>query len=373
MKILGMISGTSVDGIDLALIDLVEPSNQQIQIELLAAHTYPYPEQLRHEILQVCAAAPRTFSQIDQLDRAIAQTFAQAAQDLIKTSQLTPALIASHGQTLFHQPPTPTQLGTSWQLGKGELIAHHTNITTISNFRAADLALGGEGAPLVPIVDWLLLTDPHHHRCIQNIGGISNFTYLPANATADQVIGCDNAPGNVLIDLATQRFFNQPYDRNGELASQGQIDQNLIQTWLQEPYLQLPPPKSTGRELFTPAYLNHLISQAPSLSPHDLLACLTEFTAQAIAQSYQRFLPQPPDQVYICGGGSRNLYLQTRLTSLLAPSQVFSTDTLNLDPNFKEAIAFAVLGYLRLQHLPGNLPRVTGAKRATPLGEIHHP
>ncbi|MDX1977027.1 MAG: anhydro-N-acetylmuramic acid kinase [Pseudanabaenaceae cyanobacterium bins.68] len=377
MKILGMISGTSVDGIDLALVDLagdlVSDRRQanQIKLNLIAAHTYPYPPALRMEILQVCASAPRSLSQLDQLDRAIARVFAEAAHTLIQQTEITPDLIASHGQTLFHQPPTPDQLGTSWQMGRGELIADHTGITTISNFRAADLALGGEGAPLVPMLDWLLFTDHNCDRCIQNIGGISNLTYLPAKAPPERVIGFDNGPGNLLIDLAAQRFFAQAYDPDGWFAAQGQIDQSLVQSWLQEPFLHLLPPKSTGRELFTSAYFDHLVESAPHLSPHDLLACLTEFTAQAIALSYEKFLPQLPDQVLICGGGSRNLYLKARLEALLAPAQVFTTEPFGIDPDFKEAIAFAVLGYLRMQNLPGNLPSVTGAKHPTLLGEIH--
>lgn len=399
MKVLGMISGTSVDGIDVAIIEvsgfphfsnsssspIVSLSDSQrdtqkdnsrdtqnkLQVKLIDAHTYPYENALRQEILEVCAGKPRSLLQIFQLDQAIAKSFSQAAQALINSSQTKPDLIASHGQTVFHQPPHTGELGYSLQLGRGEVIAKHTGISTVSDFRAADIAIGGEGAPLVPMLDWLLLCDQKEVRCVQNIGGIGNVTYLAASCQAEQVIGFDNAPGNVLIDMATQQFFNQDFDPNGRLAAQGKADLELVQTWLKQEFFDQAPPKSTGRELFSPEYLQTRLTEAAHLSAHDILATLTEFTAQAIAQSYRDFLPQFPDRVLICGGGSRNSHLIQRLQANLPPAIVEPLDNLGINADFKEAIAFAVLGYLRYYNLPGNLPSVTGAKKSTLLGEIH--
>jgi anhydro-N-acetylmuramic acid kinase len=401
--VLGMMSGTSVDGIDAALVEIswvddFERATKPIEIKLKAAATFAYAESLQAEILAVCAGAPRSLTQICALDDAIAHAFANAALDLIQqqaidtglNQPLQPDLIASHGQTVYHRPPRKLhnsgemvastkfnyELGCTVQLGRGIVIAQQTGIPTASDFRTADINLGGQGAPLAPILDWLLLRDPQLDRVCQNIGGIGNLTFLPAAGDRTTVTGWDNAPGNVLIDLATQQLFNQPYDNNGNLASQGQPSLPLLESWLQHEFFTAPPPKSTGRELFSPAYLQACLAQCDraQLSGHDILATLTELTARAIVNSYQQFLPRLPDQVLVCGGGSRNGHLMRRLSDLLAPhSAVTTTNVCNLDPDFKEAIAFAVLGFLRLHNLPGNLPSVTGAGQSTVLGQVNYP
>jgi anhydro-N-acetylmuramic acid kinase len=378
MKILGMISGTSVDGIDVALVEVSglpnlsdSKNSTDFQVTSIAAHTYLYERELRQEILEVCDGKPRSLLQIFELDRAIAKAFSQAALALMEFSQVKPDLIASHGQTVFHQPPQAGELGYSLQLGRGEAIAKYTGITTVSNFRGADIAAGGEGAPLVPMLDWLLFTDKQEVRCIQNIGGISNVTYLGAGCLKEQAIGFDNAPGNVSIDLAAQQLFDRAFDPNGSLAAQGIADLDLVQTWLKQEFFHLAPPKSTGRELFGLSYLEERLKESSHLSSYDILATLTEFTAQAIAQSYRDFLPQFPNRVLICGGGSRNSYLMQCLGRNLQPAIVEPLDNLGINADFKEAIAFAVLGYLRYHKLPGNLPSVTGAKESVLLGEIY--
>lgn len=370
MKVIGLISGTSVDGIDAALVEITKP-DQGIKLELIAGKTFPYDPELREEILAVCAGELRSIAQICELDDAIAQAFGSVANHLIHTTKDKPDLIASHGQTVFHRPPTDSTLGYSVQLGRGAVITKTTGIMTISDFRAADIEAGGQGAPMVSMLDLLLLSEQGKHTVVQNIGGISNLTYLPASG--DQVFGFDNAPGNVLMDMACRILFGVDFDRNGEMAAQGNADLDLIGTWLEQDFFLSPPPKSTGRELFCPAYLDQILSQCQHLSNYDILATLTEFTVLAIAQSYKLFLPHSPDRVLICGGGYRNGYLVQRLESLLAPTVVMSTDQLGINADFKEAIAFALLGYLTTQGEYGNLPQVTGASGSRVLGKIYNP
>lgn len=376
MRVIGLISGTSVDGIDAAFIEISGTEND-LKVDLLAGETYAYSARLREQILAVCAGETLSMESLAILDDAIAREFAQAA---IKIQRgLPPAeLIGSHGQTVYHRPPSGMTLGYSLQLGRGAVIARETGIPTASNFRANDIDAGGEGAPLVPRVDAYLLSHPSQSSCVQNIGGISNLTYLPAKTAPDwevKIRGWDTGPGNALIDLAVEQFSqgSQTYDKGGAWAATGQSCQELVDRWLQHPFFQQAPPKSTGRELFSPSYLQQCLQDAQSLnlSQADILATLTEFTAASIVASYRQFLLEMPDRVLLCGGGSRNAYLRTRLTALLAPIPVLTTDEFGVSADFKEAIAFAVLAYWRQQGLPGNLPSVTHAQWVTPLGEIH--
>jgi anhydro-N-acetylmuramic acid kinase len=375
-RVIGLISGTSVDGIDAALVEIAGLETD-LQVTLQAGATYPYPEDLRARILAVGSGASLSTAELADLDDAIAHQFAQAAQHL-QQGHPPAHLIGSHGQTVFHRPPDPITrtLGYSLQLGRGEMIAHLTGIPTVSNFRVADIAVGGQGAPLVPRVDAYLFSHPTEHRCIQNIGGIGNVAYLPPQSEPgweQRILGWDTGPGNMLIDLAVQHLSGgqQQYDRNGEWAAQGTPCQALVQQWLQQDFFQQPPPKSTGREQFGTDYLHQCLRDAASLTAADLLATLTDFTAVSIAHSYQTYLPHRPDRVFLCGGGSRNLYLKQRLALHLAPTVVLTTDDVGISSDFKEAIAFAVLAYWRTHQTPGNLPNVTGAKRSMLLGEFH--
>ncbi len=369
-------SGTSVDGIDAALVEITG-TTLDLSVELLAGDTYPYPEQLRSQILDCGAGAKLSMLELAQLDDAIAECFATAALSI--QANLPPAsLIGSHGQTVLHCPTTTEKMGYSLQLGRGELIAAIAQIATIDDFRAADIAAGGQGAPLVPKPDAYLLSHPHEHRCIQNIGGIGNVAYLPPNTQLDweaRVSGWDTGPGNSLLDLAVTQLSGGKltFDRDGAWAATGNVCDDLVQQWLSQPYFHTPPPKSTGRELFGGDYLQACIADAATfdLSDADLLATLADLTASSIADSYQRFLPQLPDRVLLCGGGSRNLYLRHRLQTHLPDSIVATTDDEGLNGDYKEAIAFAVLAYWRFHQIPGNLPNATGAKHPTLLGDVH--
>lgn len=377
-RVIGLMSGTSVDGIDAALVE-ISGTDFDLKVELIAGKTYPYPVSLRERILAICSGQPISVPELAQLDDAIAQTFAQAAQS-IQIGQQAAAVIGSHGQTVYHRPPSgKKELGYSLQLGRGAAIAKITGITTVSNFRAADIAAGGHGAPLVPRVDAALLAHPQEDRCIQNIGGISNVTYLPARRDnwLEKIRGWDTGPGNSLLDLAVRYLTNntKSYDENGCWAACGTVCKALVEKWLEQEYFHLPPPKSTGRELFGVDYLQQCIQDAEvyQLNCADLLATLTELTAVSIVRSYRAFLPQIPQRVFLCGGGSRNLYLKHRLQQLLAPVPVLTTDEVGLNADFKEAIAFAVLAYWRMLNIPGNLPSVTGARQEVLLGEIYQP
>ena len=393
MKVIGLISGTSVDGIDSALVE-VKGQDVDLQIELLKGETYPYPAELKESILAVSHGQPLSIEELAQLDDAIATHFALAAQST-QAGNRQAELIGSHGQTVFHRPPILQQekkkdklnansrslLGYSLQLGRGELIANLTGIPTVSNFRAADIAAGGEGAPLVCKVDAYLLAHPHKSRAIQNIGGIGNVTYLPPTDELDweqQVCGWDTGPGNALIDLAVQQLTDgrQTYDREGSWAASGTPCTKLVEKWLKQDFFWRSPPKSTGRELFGEAYLTQCWQDAAGeqLNPADWLATLTQLTVASIVHSYRSFLPKIPEEILVCGGGSHNLYLRQCLQAELKSAKVLTTTEVGVDVNFKEAIAFAVLAYWRFKcSISGNLPLVTGAKQPMLLGEVHLP
>jgi anhydro-N-acetylmuramic acid kinase len=377
MRVIGLMSGTSVDGIDAALVE-ISGTTLDLRVELLAAETYSYPEDVRSQILAVCGGAKLSMAKFAELDDRIARCFGQAAVD-IQTNQAPAILIGSHGQTVFHRPTTPESMGYSLQLGRGESIASIAKITTIDNFRAADIAAGGQGAPLVPKPDAYLLGDKIEHRCVQNIGGIGNVTYLPPQSQPDweaKVCGWDTGPGNSLLDLAVTQLSQGEltFDRDGAWAATGTVCQPLVKMWLEQEYFRLPPPKSTGRELFGQDYLRNCVADAAQyqLTPADLLATLTDLTASSIADSYRRFLSKLPDRVLLCGGGSRNLYLQQRLQYHLPGISIDTTDAAGIDGDAKEAIAFAVLAYWRHHQIPGNLPTATGAKQPMLLGDVHH-
>lgn len=372
-----------MDGIDAALVEILGTA-ADLQLRLIAGQTYPYPALLREKILAVCGGAALSIAELAQLDDEIAIAFATAARAL-QQGQPPADLIGSHGQTVFHRPPQGEEkltLGYSLQLGRGDAIAHLTQTPTVSNFRAADIAAQGQGAPLVPKVDAYLFSHPSQTRCVQNLGGIGNVTYLPPRATPDwetQIVGWDTGPGNLLMDLAVQQLSGgrQTYDDNGCWAAQGIPCQILVERWLQDPFFAQRPPKSTGREHFGLAYLqrSQQDAQAYGLSEADWLATLTEFTAASVVDSYRRFLPTLPSAILLCGGGTRNGYLRERLAALLQPNtQVLTTDDAGVSSEFKEAIAFAVLAYWRFQSdFPGNLPSVTGATCPCLLGDIFRP
>jgi len=283
-------------------------------------------------------------------------------------------LIGSHGQTLWHEPPI-NSIGSTLQLGEPAVIAEMTGVPVVSNFRTRDMAVGGQGAPLVPLADWLLLSHPTRTRAAQNIGGIANVTYLPATTDSKNgVMAFDTGPGNMLIDEAVRLATNGAweYDHDGELAAQGRVDESLLTEWLMEPYFQQKPPRTTGRELFgtqrATEYWNHAMNRG--LGPNDIVATLTALTARSIEHAYRTFLPTFPDEVVVSGGGARNPTLMRMLIDRLAPARATTSEEYGLDIEAKEAIAFAVLAYETWHKRPGNIPSATGASRAVVLGSI---
>ncbi|MEM6445581.1 MAG: anhydro-N-acetylmuramic acid kinase [Cyanobacteria bacterium P01_D01_bin.123] len=377
LRVIGLMSGTSMDGIDAALVE-VQPTGDcvpPLAINLIASETFEYPVELQQQIVAVAEGHPLSIAELCDLDDAIATEFARAA--LAICPDRSADCIGSHGQTVFHLPPQSDRPGRSVQLGRGAVIARQTGIPTVSDLRSADMVAGGQGAPLVPRVDELLLRHEKLSYCVQNIGGIGSMTYLPP-ASSDRVpVGWDTGPGNVLMDGAVRHWTQgeMSCDLDGRWAASGTPHFGLVERWSQEEFFVQPPPKSTGRELFSFDDLHRRLREceATNLRPADGLATLTEFTAATIADSYRRHLPDLPDRVLLCGGGAKNLYLVERLQAQLDPIPVSTTAERGLCPDAKEAIAFAVLAYLRWFEIPGNLPSVTGAADWCLLGELHHP
>ena len=411
--IIGLMSGTSVDGVDAALVR-ISGTGRETRAELVAFVMHPYPPKLREMILRLSANRGNARA-ISQTHVAVGALFADAADAVLRRANITAEdidAVASHGQTISHTPPPPRsgkskaaktlKQGATLQIGDAAVIAERLRVPVISDFRAADMAAGGQGAPLVPYADWCLLTHPTKSRAVQNIGGIGNVTYLPANAAPEQVIGFDTGPGNMLIDRAVQWATSgqETFDRDGRWAGAGKTDYDLLEQLLDHKFLLKKPPKSAGREDFGEAFWerlmegikkrgaaksgagwikNLLVSNHPPPSSHinpgDLLATLTAFTALSIADAYERFLPALPDEIIIGGGGARNLTLLKMLRERFGAERVLTHESagIHLNSDAKEALAFALLANETLLGFPSNLPSVTGARRSVIQGKITLP
>jgi anhydro-N-acetylmuramic acid kinase len=360
---LGLISGTSADSIDAALVDFARGTPQ-----VLATHTHPWPPVLRERILALAQGeAALDLDAFGRLDVEIGRCFADAAMHLLEQSG-TPAhavrAIGSHGQTLRHRPGGDYPF--TLQLGDPTAIAERCRIDVVADFRRADLAAGGQGAPLLPALHAMLLARPGHARVVLNLGGIANITVLGADGS---VHGFDTGPANGLLDAWCLRHRGEPFDRDGMFAASGRLDPDLLDALLADDYFALPPPKSTGREHF---HLDWLATHAPlaALGPADVQATLLELSARSVAAAIAQHAPDAAE-VLICGGGVHNSALMRRLGELLAPRALCSTARHGIDPDFLEATAFAWLARQRLLGLPGNLPAVTGARGPRVLGAIY--
>ncbi len=377
MIIIGLISGTSADGIDAALCKITgEPP--RLQARILASLTQPYPPAVRQQVLDACVPGTSAIDTICQLNYTLAEHFAAATLTLIERAGVTSAdvdLIGSHGQTVWHSILPDGTANATLQLVEPAVLAERTGITTISNFRARDIAAGGQGAPLTSYLDWLLLRHTDHWRAVQNIGGIGNVTFLPPLSDDHSApLAFDTGPGNVLIDAATTRLTDgaQTFDRDGAMARGGQVDREWLTSLLQHPYYQRQPPKTTGRELFGTDMALQLVAdgQQRGLAPQNIIATLTALTAHSIADAYQRFAPVSPGEVIVSGGGSSNPALMQMIRELVAPVPLLTHEGIGVSSDHKEALLFALLAHESWHARPGNLPALTGARHPAVLGQI---
>jgi len=365
---IGLMSGTSADSIDAALVDF---SHDRCQ--LLGTHSSDISD-LKSEIHALAQPGDNEIQRLGQLDRELGIRFAETVKQLLRQQQLTNTAIraiGSHGQTIRHRPPSlEGGHAFSLQVGDPNTIAGHTGITTVADFRRRDIALGGHGAPLVPAFHQAVFHQPGVRRAIINIGGIANITLLE-KSDETPMQGYDTGPGNGLMDAWTLTHLQQPYDAEGNWSRQGKTLPALLEQLLSTPYLALPPPKSTGRELFNLDWLNgQLGTLNQPFEPADVQATLLDFTAQTIATAIKRHSEEPLD-VFLCGGGAHNRALVEKLSALLDPIQVATTDNIGVPVDWVEAIAFAWLAQQTLEGKPGNAPAVTGARTAAILGAIY--
>ena len=382
MRIVGLMSGTSVDGIDVAVAE-ISGAPPALHIEQLAFATVPWAANTRDEIFAGFHQST-TSAALCRLNFSLGKAFAAATLRVLSEAGIDPKsidIIGSHGQTLWHDVQHG-QVNSTLQLGEPAVIATRTGITTVGNFRVADVAVGGQGAPLVAILDWYCLRPPAGStgwRAMQNIGGIGNVTLLPPLGVDAEPLAFDTGPGNALIDWAAQQATANrwAYDVDGQLAASGRISGELLEDWLDHPYFAQPLPKSTGRETFSLALAQQWQVQAQQLglSPADLVATLTELTAASIADAYKKYTPAPISQAVMAGGGARNPTLLARIQAQLHSQlgylvAVTTHEALGINSDAKEALLFALLAYLCVHGWPGNLPACTGATRPQVLGQI---
>ena len=361
-RYIGVMSGTSLDGVDvvLAAIDSHMVAQQ-------ASYCHPFPPALRQQVLAICQGQPLTLSQLGQLDTALGKLFAEAVVTLMRQQALEAediVAIGCHGQTVWHEPGSAAP--NTLQIGDNNQIVAATGVTVVGDFRRRDMALGGQGAPLVPAFHQALLMDSSERRMVLNIGGIANLSLL---IPGQPVRGFDTGPGNMLIDAWIWRHQGVSYDHNGTWAASGQVVPALLEQMLNDPWFALLPPKSTGREYFNPDWIERQLQAFPALAPEDVQATLSELTALTIAQQIQ--LSNGCDRLLVCGGGGRNPLLMARLAAHLPGTEVTTTDAAGVSGDDMEALAFAWLAFRTLSGLPGNLPAVTGAREMSVLGAIY--
>jgi anhydro-N-acetylmuramic acid kinase len=396
MKVIGLLSGTSIDGIDTALVEITG-CGLETQVNLLCFETYPFPEGVKERILEISSPETGRVDQICHLNFYLGELFAQAALRIMERGGYRPEeidLIGSHGQTIHHlpqpryEPVLSPQTGSlaiksTLQIGEPSIIVERTGCTVVADFRPRDIAAGGEGAPLAPYAHYLLFRDKAKARAVNNIGGISNVTFIPAHAEPDQLIAFDTGPGNLILDGLMSHLTQGklPFDLDGKMAASGQVHPDLLQWLMAHPYLKKPPPKTTGREEFGREFLQRLLKKAKEedISPEDLVATATAFTAESIADSYRRFLLNDRTligegslELILCGGGAKNKTLVVMLQKAFNSEAIsvktvedygYSTDAL-------EAILFALLARATFLGVPSNIPSATGAKHPVILGKI---
>lgn len=375
-RVAGLMSGTSADGIDVAIVD-ISPASQR----LVAYGAQDYPPAVRKAVLRLCDPQTSHVDDICHYNFLLGRLFALG---LIKTCRQqhipleTVDLIGSHGQTIYHIPAGRSygrdKVRSTLQIGEPSVIAELTGITTVADFRPRDIAGGGQGAPLVPFTDYIIFRHKRYCRALQNIGGISNVTYLPASGDIEDTLAFDCGPGNMVIDMIVSIITKgrKKYDRNGSIARKGQIHKGLLRKALRNRFFNLQPPKTTGRELFGRTYSQTFYETGISLGLNDadIVATATALTAESIARSYRRFLPKIPDQIILCGGGVKNRCLVEMLAKRLNDTKLMTTSDFGIDSDAKEAVSFAILAWSTIKGLANNVPSATGAARPVVLGKI---
>jgi anhydro-N-acetylmuramic acid kinase len=383
MIVAGVMSGTSADGIDVALVR-IEGRGFRSRLKLLA-HSHPaYPKQVRRAVLAAMNASAASVADLSRLNFLLGELYADAVLNTQRSARQQCELVGCHGQTLYHQGSTELFLGRrvacTWQTGEAAIIAAKVGVPVVSDFRSADMAVGGKGAPLVPFLDYILYRHAKFGRIVQNLGGIGNLTAIPPDAKPEEVVAFDTGPGNMVIDAVTEQLFGKPYDRNGRLAARGMPIENVLQQLLRHPFFGRKPPKTAGREQFGREFVRDFLRRSGKADKHDMVATATAFTARSIAGAVRDFVlrSQPKSarfrEMVLSGGGARNATLMRMMHDELAPLglRVRTSDEFGLPSEAKEAAAFALLAYETWYRRPSNIPSATGASRPAILGKISY-
>jgi anhydro-N-acetylmuramic acid kinase len=381
MTVAGIMSGTSADGIDVAVVRIT-PGEFRPRLKLIAHEGFAFPPRLRQAVLTAMNASETSTAELARLNWRLGIAYAEAVQATVKKHRVRLDLIGCHGQTIYHQAKAESYAGRkfacTWQTGEAAVIAEALRVPVVSNFRPADMTVGGQGAPLVPLLDYVLFADTKRDRVLQNIGGIANLTAIPAGASVDRLIAFDTGPGNMVIDALTQKLFEKAFDRAGALAARGKVLKQVLDGELRNPYYTMKPPRTAGREQFGRAYSAQFLRKCISAggTPEDAIATATVLTAESIARSYKRFVRprmklEAVDYI-VSGGGARNVTLMRMLLERLKPAgcRLTTSERFGLPAEAKEAAAFALLAWETWNRQPGNVPAATGARRAVILGQL---
>jgi len=380
MIVAGVMSGTSADGVDVAVVRIER--EKRISLKLLAHEAFPYPAGLRRAVLAAMNAKSTSTAELARLNWRLGLAYADAVKTAAERHGSKIDLVGCHGQTLYHQGRAEQYAGEkfscTWQAGETALIASELKVPVVSNFRPADMAAGGQGAPLVPLFDQVYFGDTKRGRVLQNIGGIANLTAIPSSSEMDEMLAFDTGPGNMVIDALAQKLFGKPYDRNGAIAAKGRVLKPVLARMLRNPYFRLKPPRSAGREEFGREYAAAFLSacRSESRKPEDALATATALTVESVVQSFRQFvwplMTGSPIDYIVSGGGAKNATLMKLLAESLEPQGcvLTTTERFGLPAEAKEAAAFALLAWATWNRLPGNVPSATGAKRLAVLGQI---
>ncbi len=383
MIVAGVMSGTSADGINVALAR-IQGRGFRSRLELLAHYQFPYSAEVRRAILATMNASTASVADLSRLNFLLGELYADAVRTALRRARLECQLVGCHGQTIYHQGSTKPFLGRriacTWQTGEGAILAARLGVPVVSDFRPADIAAGGKGAPLVPLLDYALYRHRRYGRIVQNLGGIGNLTAIPPRAEPDDVVAFDTGPGNMVIDAVTEHLFGKSYDRNGRLAARGEPIERVLREVLCNPYFRQKPPKTAGREQFGREFVRDFLRLCRRADEHDIVATATALTARSIGIAVRKFvlpLVEPPArfrEFVASGGGTKNATLMAMIREELAPlkMRVRTSDDLGMPSEAKEAAAFALLAYQTWRRLPSNVPSATGAKRPAILGKVSY-